>query len=297
MKLKSLVAINMIMGCALVGCAQSRYLYGVREHISYQPPDNAQPTNPMAVGGYHPRIDRLESFVEAPQRFIEKHIPRKKEETEEKPPEQLRAEAISLSQEYLKDNNLQDVYIDVQRYEPGEQWARLRANDRISPVWKYTGGSLNVIVYSLIPGRAFHQDRYDPFTNTLSLNSTNPLDALYEAGSAKEYHKHERLGTYSMAQYIPFATLGHDWRVTSDVITYAQAKELWEVEKELYPYTYSNWTSSAVSEALSLYPVGSATQIVLGMAGEGAGKLAGNAVARDAEAQRNNVSQPGSSFN
>ncbi|MES2792924.1 MAG: hypothetical protein V4719_25145 [Planctomycetota bacterium] len=298
-KLRILPVLNILIVFTLSGCAQSRYQYGVRGQTSYERPDQPQPTNPVAIGGHHPRIDRLETAVHAPGRFIKSHLPWKKDESDDRSPEQLRAEAIELAQAYLTDNNLHDVHIDVRRYEPGEQWARLLANNRISPFWKYTGGSLSVVVYSLFPARAFHSDSYNPYTNTLSLNSAKPIEALYEAGHAKEYHKHELLGTYSMSQKLPVLPLAHNWRVTSDVITYAQVSDREEVKNELYPSAYGNFSGSVVSEALYFFPIGKgATQIFASFAvkalGGGVGKLAGHAAARDLEDQPDRAEQPDS---
>jgi hypothetical protein len=203
-----------------------------------------------------------------------------------------REEAVRVSQEYLRENDLDDVYIDVRRYEPGEQWARLYANDRIAPAWKYTGGSLSLIRYSLFPGRAWHRDNYNPYTNTLSINSTKPVRSLLQAGNAKEYRKHKDwLGTYSTAQFLPVFPLVHQWNVSKDIIGYAQANDRWALERKLYPYVYGDLAGSAVSETLGFFPVGKgATQVVAPIAlrvlGTGAGRLTGLAKVHELETER-----------
>ncbi|GAF82523.1 unnamed protein product, partial [marine sediment metagenome] len=70
-------------------------------------------------------------MVQAPKRFFKSNFG--KWEPEELSPDQLRVEAVILSQDYLVANGLNDVYIDARCYKPFQQWRRLRANRRISP--------------------------------------------------------------------------------------------------------------------------------------------------------------------
>ena len=286
----------------MLGCARSPSQavgpsrVSTEQHDSSLPSDSKETSqpNPIAVGGHHPRIDQLESIVQAPRRFVVERLPQKwklRLETD-KSEDARREDAVGLSQEYLCENDLNDVYVDVRRYEPGEQWARLYANDRIAPAWKYTGGSLSLIRYSLFPGRALHRDSYNPYTNTLSINSTKPIRSLLQAGNAKEYHKHnDWLGTYSAAQFLPVFPLVHKWNVSKDLIGYAQADGRWALERKLYPYVYGDVAGSAVSETLGFFPVGKgATQIVAPIAlrvlGTGAGRLTGFAKVHELEAKR-----------
>ena len=291
----------------MLGCARSPSQavgpsrISTEQHNSSLPSDSkeiSQP-NPIAVGGHHPRIDQLESIVQAPRRFVVERLPQKWKNRLEnnKSEDARREEAVRVSQEYLSENDLNDVYIDVRRYEPGEQWARLYANDRIAPIWKYTGGSLSLIGYSLFPGRALHRDNYNPYTTTLSINSTRPIRSLLRAGDAKEYHKHQDwLGTYSAAQFLPVVPLVHQWNVSKDVIGYAQTNDRWALERKLYPYVYGDLAGSAVSETLGFFPVGKgATQIVAPIAlrvlGTGAGRLTGFAKAQELEGERETASE------
>jgi len=157
----------------LDGCVQPRYQYGVRESISYERPldDDVtvdDPCNPIVYGGDYPRLDRLEARLYAPVNYFKSKLPGKMKRSEVDSPDEMRERAIALSQEYLRDNRLNDIQIDVRRYEPREQWERLKANDRISPLFKYTGGTLSIAIYSLLPGRILHNDGYNPYTNTLT---------------------------------------------------------------------------------------------------------------------------------
>ena len=168
---------------------------------------------------------------------------------------ELRSQAVALAQQYLAENGLHDIFIDQRRYEPSEQWQRLQANDRISPFWKYTAGTLDVMGYTLLPRRALHSDVYSPFTNTLSINSTDPTQALYQAARAKEYRKQRWLGTYAALQRAPFVSLLHHAGAATDVFSYAQVSDRADLTRELYPDTYSELGSAVVSDALFLVPL------------------------------------------
>jgi hypothetical protein len=295
MRLRILLIVNTLICIASIGCVQPRYRYGVGRQASFERsiPEREQQnhqSSPITYGGNYPRLDRIESAARVPIDFVKKHMPFKKKREEEKPPEELRKEAISLAQGYLQDNRLANVNIDVRRYEPREQWRRLKANDHISPVVKYTGGSLSVLKYSLLPGRLFGSDEYNPYTNTLSLNSTKPIEALCEAGSAKVHHQQTWPGVYAASQYVPFVPLGHKYQVASDVITYANVSGLSEMEKKLYPHTYADMSSTAVSETFALFPVGTGTTqfvapFIGGFVADKTGEFVGKTVAKQSETQ------------
>ncbi len=238
----------------LAGCARDQYFYGIQAHGTLQQtPCEWETINPIAVGGEHPTIDKLENFVQGPKNFFLRL--RADHDRELFSPEQLRQQAIGLTQQYLAENGLHDVCIDARRYEPIEQWQRLKANDRVAPLWKYTAGTLDVIGYTLLPKRALHADVYSPFTNTLSINSTEPTKALYQAARAKEYRKQRWLGTYAVMQRAPVAGLIHHANAATDVLTYAQVNQRSELTRELYSCTYSELGTAAVSDALFMVPL------------------------------------------
>ncbi len=264
-----------------VGCAREQYRYGVDSATTGFARPTHLATNPVAIGGVRPRVDRLESIIQSPRRLVRRF---RKPKDDEATPQQLRQEAVDLTQSYLVANGLEDVYIDVRRYEPGEQWARLRENERIRPVWKYTAGALSVLAYTVIPRRALHSDKYDPFTNTLSINSTKPPKALYQAASAKEYRKHPRLGAYAVLQQAPLAPMVHHARTATDVLTYAKSSGQDELARELYPVAYGQLGGAAVSEVMFFAPlpadVPAITSPLARVAGRVSGAVAGRVAAR-----------------
>jgi len=242
--------------------------------------------NPVTIGGQYPRLDRIEKIVHAPKKWvfqaIGKDLPSPETTFEQ------REQAIDLVSDYLVINGLSDVSIDIRRYEPWEQWHRLQSNVEISPIWKYTGGSLNWLRYTLLPNRVFGIDRYDPFTNTLHLNSDRPLRSLYESASAKQYLLHRNrlgVGNYTMLQFAPAAPVIHNFRSSSDLLTYDRHERNRQFENELYPLTYSRVGTAVASEVISITPFSS--ELSWYEAGFGrlvggiTGRLAGEAVVRN----------------
>ena len=284
------VAAMILLGSS--GCATTNYQYGIGE--ATQPTPIAHPSakfgnvfnNKVSVGGDHPTVDRIEKMVQTPRRVVGKLF--NKEPLTEAETEEARQESIAISQEFLQANGLGDVKIDVRCYEPAEQWRRLKANDEIAPIWKYTGGTINHIGYTLLPRRAFHSNSYNPFTNTLSLNSTDAVDAIYHAADAKQHQKHKHVGAYAMAQRLPVVPIFHTAAVSQDVIGYAKAKQDWELEKKLYPATYSRVGATAVRQAVNFGAISNTAfprAPLLQLAGRSVGNVTGRLVAKQRESE------------
>lgn len=268
------------------GCARATYHYGLRHRE--EPKPAITEVNPITFGGEHPRLDRCERVVHYPVDTVKSWF-RRRDEPSPDPVEQRR-EAIYKAQEYLVLNELPDVQIDVREYDPVEQWRRLRENERIHPAWKYTLGSINHLTYAWLPGRVFRYDSYNPYTNTLSINSTTPSMALYEAAEAKVIRDRRRPGTYLAACYLPIFPLVNDVRVANDVLSYARVQQEWELEKELYPQIYSTFGRDFAAQATSLVPGTSYMPIyykpLLLVAGRVAGNTTGHAILKEREMER-----------
>lgn len=208
------------VSCALsncVGCVQSTYRYGIsNETLTANLPQNP---NAISVGGEHPNIDRLEKVVQYPRNVFRKWFP-SKDPFEQLPIEERREIAVAAASNYLDNNSLKGVFIDVREYDPGQQWQRLVDNERVSPIWKFTLGSAYHLGYSILPGRAFGYDRYDPFTNTLSINSARPSNSLFTAGYVKKIYGQRYPGAYVAANLLPIMPLTRDVSIANDVLTY-----------------------------------------------------------------------------
>lgn len=150
---------------------------------------------------------------------------------------------------YLERNELTDIYIDVHDYSPLEQWRRLKENKRVHPIWKYTNGTLAHLQYTCLPGRMFHYNMYNPYTNTLNIHSPRASRALFEAGEAKFVRARRYPGAYLALRRLPLVPLAQDIRVGREITQYAQEAESWELEKEIIPMVYGKIGSGVVSEA------------------------------------------------
>lgn len=240
------------------GCASSSYrlgsgtrLFHARENDkSPQLPSNAEMQ--VTIGGHHPRLDKIEKVVHFPARKFKQWFG--KQEVGIASEDDLREQAIAMSQEYLALNQLHDVKIDVSEYNPAEQWRRLNENKSIHPFWKYTTGTLQHAEYCLIPGRVMNRDSYNIFTNTLSINSVQPEQALYASATAKYLRSKSKPGVFSTACHLPFVPLYRDYHVANDVLSYARYREDWRTEKLLYPQIYGSFGGDLVSQATSLVP-------------------------------------------
>ena len=236
------------------------------------------------VASAQPKLDRIEAFVQSPKKLFRKIS--RRPDLDPTVEARQQEEAVNLAAEYLAANGLDDVHINIRVYQPREQWTRIRSNEDIRPIWKYTGGTLSWLRYTILPMRAFHSDNYDPFTNTLNLNSASSSKALYESALAKEFQRHRRfgVGAYAVLQYVPFVPLYHNARASSDILTYSRHHLEEEFTDELYPLTYSRLGSTAVSEALSVVTLSPNAPILTGpllrLAGGTVGRSTGTTMAK-----------------
>lgn len=271
---------------ASLGCVQNTYRYGISRPELLD--DLPRTPNLITMGGHHPRIDKLEKVVQYPGKVIRKWFP-SNDPDEAIPPSERRMLAVQAASDYLDDNGLKGVNIDVREYNPGQQWSRLQSNDRIAPFWKYTGGTLYHVGYCLLPGRAFGRDGYNPFTNTLSINSTSREESVFHSAYVKKLYDQRYPGTYTAVNWLPVVPLFRDASVSSDALSYARAKQDWKLERNMYPEVYGRMGGDLVSQATSFIP-GVAylpfyTRPLLSGAGNVAGSATGEVIARQKEKQ------------
>lgn len=186
--------------------------------------------------------------------------------------------------EYLIENELDDVLVRVNQYDPAGEWRRLRENRRMNPGWRYTYGLVTLAHYTLFPGRVLGGDEYNPFTNTLHINSDVPAIALHEAAYAKDIHARALPGTYAFANEMPFIGL---WRHTvgiNEILGYAQVTDDWPVERETYRVVYPRM--GIYSVAISGSAVNFWDGIILTAAGAAAGHVTGRVALNQRENER-----------
>ena len=166
--------------------------------------------------------------------------------------------------QYLQQNHVNDACLRINQYAPGEEWVRLTTNREVSAGWRYTLGTLSLVGYTLLPGRLFGGDRYNPYTNSVYIYSDVPALGVESAAYAKDVHGREYPGTYAAVNQLPAVSLWHDTVNTTDALGYLQATGNQEQQAEgikiLYPY-YGAQMGGAVASVVGagiLFPIGGA---------------------------------------
>lgn len=121
---------------------------------------------------------------------------------------------------YLRRNRLDSVLVRSNQYDPFGEWGRLVANKRMAPGWKYSIGTYEWLKYTIIPGRLFGGDQYNPFSDTVYLYSDIPSIGLAKAAYAKDVHGHTYQGTYATGQSVPLVGLWHESLANKEVMRY-----------------------------------------------------------------------------
>lgn len=142
--------------------------------------------------------------------------------------------ATDALSKYLAFNGLSDVKVRVNQYAPQREFRRLVRNKSVGWGWRYTLGVLSVLYETLLPGRIFGGDSYNPYTDTINLYSNIGAVGLHEGGHAKDFSGQRFKGTYAFAYMLPVFSLNAEGRATSDAVSYLYAYGSAEEEKEGY---------------------------------------------------------------
>lgn len=121
---------------------------------------------------------------------------------------------VNVVQQYLHDNSLTDVKVRVNQYAPVDEWRRLRENSNVHPAWRYTVGAITTLGYTLLPGRLFGGDNYNPFTNTVSLYSDIPSVGVHESAYALDNAMRRNRGLYGFTQQLDGINVWHEARAS-----------------------------------------------------------------------------------
>jgi len=257
------------VGAALLacGCATTPYQYG-RFHPNEPDGVALQPVE-IEYGKPHKTLDRIGWVVGIPARILT--FNRKTDNHHISP------ETIEQLRTYLEKNDITDVYVAVNDYDPKGQWKRLRENDRMAPFWKYSMGTLAWVGYTVLPNRIFGGDRYNPYTNSLNLSSDVPALVLAEAAYAKDIHSRRHPGAYAaFVNDLPVLTVWRHALAASDVLGYSRAENDWKTEEQGYHVLYTQLGASSVGTAAPFVPVFGP---LLGLGGAVAGQATGRTVA------------------
>jgi hypothetical protein len=162
-------------------------------------------------------------------------------------------ETTAAVAQYLERNQIKDACLRINQYAPGEEWLRLTTNREVGAGWRYTLGTLSLVGYTLLPGRLFGGDHYNPYTNSVYIYSDVPALTLESAAYAKDVHGREYPGTYAAVNQLPVLSLWHETVNTQDALAYLQATGNQEQQAEgikiLYPY-YGSQMGGAVASVV-----------------------------------------------
>jgi hypothetical protein len=150
---------------------------------------------------------------------------------------------ITHLQTYIDENRLSNVEVLVNAYMPGNQWSRLFKNRTVGAGWRYTLGILSVTLYTILPGRFFGGDAYNPYTNTVYLYSNDTSVALHEGGHAKDFGRREYKGTHAAVYALPFASLYYEARASNEALGYLRCQQNNEEQKDAYKILYPAYST------------------------------------------------------
>ncbi|MEM6778121.1 MAG: hypothetical protein AAF670_10735 [Planctomycetota bacterium] len=149
--------------------------------------------------------------------------------------------------DYLHTNHLGHVKVRANQYAPIDDFKRLTKNKTIAWPYRYTLGLASVATNTILPGRIFGGDNFNPYTQTINLYSDIPVVALHEGGHAKDFTRRELQGTYALAY--SFVPLWHETIATQDTLAYlhhtGNRSGLEEANRILYP-AYGTYVGSTI---------------------------------------------------
>jgi hypothetical protein len=157
-----------------------------------------------------------------------------------------------ILQEYLTRNGLHNVKVRLNQYAPGGEWRRLFLNRDMPGFFRFTVGMFANIMYTIMPGRLFGGDNYNPYTNTINIYSDVPAIALHEGGHAKDFARKNRnfRGWYAFMRILPLMPLWQEAAATSDVISYSAEEEMVGELKDSYKTLYPAYLTYVAGEGL-----------------------------------------------
>lgn len=227
----------------LSGCVSGPYHYGAQDEYRTDSGLAAITQPQIERGQPRPIIDGIGWVVGIPQKII--LWDRRVDDHDISPATE---QAVA---EYLAVNELNEVKVRLNQYAPQEEWRRLVANTSVAWGWRYTCGTLSWLGDTVLPGRIFGGDHFNPYTNTISLYSDIPAIAIHEGGHSKDFARRTYKGTYAAFYAIPGAPLWYESVATKDAIGYFRAERSSEEEQEayriLYP-AYGTYVGSTISD-------------------------------------------------
>ena len=157
--------------------------------------------------------------------------------------------------EYLSQNQMGHVKVRLNQYRPWDDMKRLTKNKSMAWPWRYSIGTLSVLGETIVPGRIFGGDHFNPYSQTIHLYSDVPAIALHEAAHAKDFSRRRYPGTYAALYGLPVVPLYHESLATKDALAYAQETDDPALQQEayriLYP-AYGTYVGGAIGSVLPM---------------------------------------------
>jgi hypothetical protein len=157
--------------------------------------------------------------------------------------------------EYLSQNQMGHVKVRLNQYRPWDDMKRLTKNKSMAWPWRYSIGTLSVLGETIVPGRIFGGDHFNPYSQTIHLYSDVPAIALHEAAHAKDFSRRSYPGTYAALYGLPVVPLYHESLATKDALAYAQETDDPALQQEayriLYP-AYGTYVGGAIGSVLPM---------------------------------------------
>jgi hypothetical protein len=171
---------------------------------------------------------------------------------------------------YLEANGLVSTKVRINEYDPIGEWRRLRENKEVGAGWRYTVGAFSTVVYTVLPGRVFGLDKYNPYTDSIYIYSDIPCIAQEQAGQAKIVHARPHPGTYAALTSLPVVRLWPAKQRKNDVLDYTLVYGNAAQQEEATRVFYSEFGAEVGGQA-SIF-LGS--NLPLTLAGAGIGHVA-----------------------
>ena len=166
----------------------------------------------------------------------------------------ISAETQADLETYLMHNGLEHVKVRLNQYRPLEDWRRLTRNKTVAAPWRYTFGAVVTAGETIVPGRIFGGDHFNPYTNTLHIYSDVSAVALHEAAHAKDFSRRKYQGSYAAVYALPFAPLYHESIATSDVLAYLEILEDPVKQEEAYRTLFPAYGTYIGNSAGTIFP-------------------------------------------
>ncbi len=151
----------------------------------------------------------------------------------------ISTQTVAAVQQFLADNELQDVKVRINDYCVGAEFRRTIHNKAVAPGWRYTFGIFSWLGYTIMPGRFFGGDNYNPYSNTINLYSDLKPIGLHESGHSKDFAQRTYKGTYAFFYTIvPGFNLYPEAKASTEALSYLRAKGDVDESKAAYKLLY-----------------------------------------------------------